>query len=96
MCVCVGVSVCVGVCVCVCVCERVCVCACVCVCVCESWGQGLGLGGMESRVGSNIMIHFYFDIAASHMAHVLYIFLMMMWGFMSSDVGLTCQGQTVM
>ena len=34
----------------------------------------MGLGGIELRVGSNIMIHFLYKyIAASHMAHVLYI-----------------------
>ena len=30
------------------------------VCVCVSWGQGWGLGGMELRVGSNIMIYFLY------------------------------------
>ena len=51
----------------------VCVCVCVCVCVracvraCVSWGRGWGLGGMELRVGSNLMIHF------------LYIFLFLIW-----------------
>ena len=50
---------CVCVCVCACVraCVRVCVCVRACVCVCVSWGRGWGLGGMELRVGSNIMIH---------------------------------------
>ena len=46
-------------------------CVCVCVCVCVSWGRGWGLGGMELRVGSNIMIHYFIYFAASHMAHVL-------------------------
>ena len=35
--------------------------------MCVSWGQGLGLGGMELRVGSNIMIQF------------LYILLLLIW-----------------
>ena len=39
----------------------------ICVCVCVSWGRGWGLGGMELRVGSNIMIHF------------LYILLLPIW-----------------
>ena len=48
---------------------RACVRVCVCVCVREreSWGRGWGLGGMELRVGSNIMIH------------CLYILLILIW-----------------
>jgi len=37
-------------------------------------GAGWGLGGVELRVGSNIMILFFvLYTAASHMAHELYI-----------------------
>ena len=43
-----------------------------CVCV---LGVGRVLGGMELTVGSNIMIFFFAYIAASHTAHVVYIFL---------------------
>ena len=35
-----------------------CVCVCACARLCVNWGLGWGLGGMELRVGSNIMIHF--------------------------------------
>ena len=42
-----------------------------CVCAraraCVSWRRGWGLGGMELRVGSNLMIHF------------LYILLLLIW-----------------
>ena len=50
-------------------CVRVCVRVCVCVhvCMCVSWGRGWGLGGTELRVGSNIMIHFF------------YILLLLIW-----------------
>ena len=52
---------------------RWCVCVYVCVCVCVL-GVGRVLGGMELTVGSNIMIFFFAYIAASHTAHVVYIF----------------------
>ena len=46
----------------------------VCVCVCVL-GARWGLGGMEFMVGSNILIFFFvLYTAASHTAHVLYIF----------------------
>ena len=51
---------------------------CVCVCVCVL-GMGWGLGGMELRVGSNIMICFFvLYTAASHTAHVLYIYIFLL------------------
>ena len=42
----------------------------------ESWMMCVcwRLGWVELRVGSNIMIFFFVHIAASHTAHVLYIF----------------------
>ena len=42
-------------------------------------GAGWGLGGRELRVGTNIMIFFFLlYTAASHTAHVLYIFCVYM------------------
>ena len=66
---------CVRACMHACVCVSQCVCVCVCACVCVL-GVGWGLGGMELRVGSNNDSFFAGIIytAASHTAHVLYIF----------------------
>ena len=56
---------------CVCVCVHVCVCTCACVCV---LGMGWGLGGMELRVGSNIMIFFLSYIPPVLIRHMYFIF----------------------
>ena len=61
----------------------------------ESWmvcvlGAGWGLGGMELRVGSNIMIFFLvLYTAASRTAHVLYIFCVIYICIVSSYICIT-------
>ena len=55
MCACVCVRACVRACVCLCLCVRACVCACVSV----GSGGGDSVGGMELRVGSNMILFLY-------------------------------------
>ena len=60
----------------------------VCVCV---LGVGWGLGGMELMVSSDIMIFFFvLYTAASHTAHVLFIFCVCMYIYICSVSSYIC------